>query len=212
MWSPDFALPRNAALALGLLAATLVGGCQVQPLYGPAAVGTGGMTSTALADVDVAPVEGRVGQQVRNDLLFYMNGGAESGGSYIVDLNVQARYTNVLTRSISGLPGGRNLRLQVRYTLKKVGEEGTLTTGTVTRIASLDYFNQRFANDRAMIDAENRAAKEAAADIHLRLASFFATGKSYKVVDTEEPDDDALTTTGDTIFDDQEQTYGAPQL
>lgn len=208
MWSPEPGHGR-IALALCLAAALLAGGCQVRPLYGPAALG-GDTVSAALADVDVAPVAGRVPQRIRNDLLFRMNGGNPGSGAYQVTLDVRERYANVITRSISGLPGGRNVRLIVNYELRKTGDDTVLTAGSVTRIASFDYFNQRFANDRATIDAEDRAAREIATDIQLRLASYFATGKAYST--TVEPLPDAgLPLEGTTIFDDREPTYGAPQ-
>jgi len=165
-----------------------------------------------LADVDVAPIEGRVGQKIRNDLLFYMNGGAPTSGTYIVDLSIREAYTNVITRPVSGLPGGRNIRLITTYSLKKVGEKDHIASGTVVRISSIDYFNQRFANDRATINAEDRAAQETAADIHLRLAAYFATGKSYDKPIPEEEQATDIPTTPDSIFNDREPTYGAPEM
>jgi len=200
---------RGFAVALGLAAALFATGCQVRPLYGPVAIGNDNLTMT-LADVDVAPVEGRVGQKIRNDLLFLMNGGDPGSGAYTVTLTVRERYANVITRSISGLPGGRNIRLQVTYVLRKTGDSEVLASGSVTRIASFDYFNQRFANDRATIDAENRAAREVAEDIQLRIASYFVTGKSYDEPAPVPSEDDEIPGFGDTIFDDQEPTYGGP--
>jgi LPS-assembly lipoprotein len=206
---------RGVAAAIVLTAALAGGGCQVRPLYGTAAIGpdegtANGMTTT-LASIDVAPIEGRVGQKIRNDLLFALNGGGDGGDAYTVTLNVRERYANVITRTYSGEPGGRNVKLMVDYALKKSGEGDVLATGKVTRIASMDYFNQRFANDRATIDAENRLAKEIATDIHLRLAAYFATGKSYDD-ETAEPDVDTLIPpSGNTIFDERENTYGAPE-
>ncbi len=214
MWSPERISTRNFAVLIGLAAALFAGGCNVRPLYSTASVETGsGTTAAALSDVDVAPIEGRVGQKIRNDLLFYMNGGGQGGSAYVVELKVNEKYTNVITRAISGIPGGRNIRLIVTYTLKKAGGGEPLAQGQVTRIASIDYFNQRFANDRATIDAENRASKEVAADINLRLAAYFATGKSYDAVDpVVDVDDSELPSNGSTIFDEREETYGAPSL
>jgi LPS-assembly lipoprotein len=212
MWSPEPVSPRYLLAALGLSVALLAAGCNVQPLYGTTTAPTGGATAVTLADVDVAPIEGRVGQKIRNDLLFYMNGGAPTSGTYIVDLSIREAYTNVITRPVSGLPGGRNIRLITTYTLKKAGEKDHIASGTVVRISSIDYFNQRFANDRATINAEDRAAQETAADIHLRLAAYFATGKSYDKTVPEEEQATDIPTTPDSIFNDREPTYGAPEM
>ena len=221
MWSPERNTLRPIFVALALTAALAAGGCNVRPLYGtsvagpeatsPTATGYASSVSEALAEVDVAPIEGRVGQKVRNDLLYLMNGGNPTSGSYIVRLKVSDRYTNTITRAISGLPGGRNFRLIVTYTLKKVGAEDNLSEGTVTRIASTDYFNQRFSNDRAAINAQDRLAQEVATEIHLRLASYFATGRNYdKALPDDLLDADRPKTYGDAIFKDTENTYGAP--
>lgn len=207
-WSDRTSL-RSIAVALGLSAALLVGGCQVRPLYGPVAIGSENLTMT-LADVDVAPIEGRVSQKIRNDLLFLFNGGSPGNGAYLVELKVKEKYANIITRSISGLPGARNIRLQVTYTLKKQGEPEVLASGTVTRIAAFDYFNQRFANDRATIDAEDRAAHEIAEDIQLRVASYFATGKSYDKPAPVEAEDEEIPGFDDDIFDTEVETYGGP--
>jgi LPS-assembly lipoprotein len=49
-----------------------------------------------------------------------------------------------------------------------------LTEQALARV-SIDASQQRFANLRAVRDAENRAAKVAAEQIRSRLASFFLT-------------------------------------
>jgi len=49
-----------------------------------------------------------------------------------------------------------------------------LTEQALARV-SIDATQQRFANVRAVRDAENRAAKVAAEQIRSRLASFFLT-------------------------------------
>ena len=195
----------TAAVAVGC--ALILSGCNVRPLYGPTAL-TDQSLGMTLSDVDVAPIKGRVGQKVRNDLLFLMNGGDGGGGTYMVNLQVDERYTNTITRTVSGLPGGRNIKLNVDYTLKKVGEPKVLTSGTVTRIASFDYFNQRFANDRATIDAENRAAREIAEEINIQVAAYFVTGQSFQRAARPASQLDEFPRSGDTIFDDQEPTYG----
>ncbi len=56
----------------------------------------------------------------------------------------------------------------------------------MTRQATYEWTNQRFANDRAEIDARTRAAKEAAEEINLRLAAFFASEKTIATQNSPE--------------------------
>jgi len=51
-----------------------------------------------------------------------------------------------------------------------------IATGTARGSASYDRMNQVFANVRARIDAENRAAVAAADNIRLRVAAAVARG------------------------------------
>ncbi len=185
------------ALLIGATAA--LGACNVRPLYGTAPDGSN--LRTDLAAVDVAPIEGRVGQKVRNELLLLLNGGAAAAPDYLVDLDVNRRDSSIIVRRVTGQPQGRTVTLNVRFTLREHGGDRPLYGGRVTRHASYERSNQRFANDRAEIDAENRAAREAAEEIRMRLAAYFAS--DGRVSETESPDiDDELDEITD--FDDDD--------
>jgi LPS-assembly lipoprotein len=60
-------------LAVGLCLALVLSSCQFQPLYGDQQ--TVGNSGSQLSAVKVSQVDSRVGQQVRNHLLFLLNGG-----------------------------------------------------------------------------------------------------------------------------------------
>ena len=70
MWWHRPLLAALALLALGLA------GCGLQPLYGSTA--SGSRLAAVMSSVDVAPVPGRVGQRVRNELIFENTGGSEA--------------------------------------------------------------------------------------------------------------------------------------
>ena len=64
-------------VAVALLVAPVMAGCGnggFRPLYGSAALG-GAAASERLAEVAIGPIPGRVGQQVRNELIFHATGG-----------------------------------------------------------------------------------------------------------------------------------------
>ena len=58
--------------------------------------------------------------------------------------------------------------------MTKIGSNQILVRNTSRGTASYDRVNQDFANVRARIDAENRAAAVAADDIRLHLAAAVA--------------------------------------
>ena len=93
-WSETVRLGR---LGLTIASALALGGC-FQPMYakvapvvastGPA-LGTPGSVN-ALASIDILPIDGRVGQKIRNDLVFaFTGGGAPLPPAYRLDITVQ---------------------------------------------------------------------------------------------------------------------------
>jgi LPS-assembly lipoprotein len=63
----------------------------------------------------------------------------------------------------------------VTYKLHDVVRDRTVLTEQALARVSIDRSQQRYANVRAIRDAENRAAKVVAEQIRSRLASFFLT-------------------------------------
>ena len=71
-WSDVKAL---RTMLVAAAAAAMLAGCQVRPLYAPAASGSAGAPAR-IASVAIKPVSTREAQQVRNHLIFLVNGGA----------------------------------------------------------------------------------------------------------------------------------------
>ena len=69
--------PRPFGLSLLFAAAVALSACGdaagFRPLYGPTA--SGGNVSEHLKQVDLAPIPGRVGQRIRNEMIFQTTGG-----------------------------------------------------------------------------------------------------------------------------------------
>jgi LPS-assembly lipoprotein len=87
-----------AALCAG--AAALIG-CGFQPMYGGSTVG-GTSVVQAMASVDVNPIPGRVGQRVRNELIFASTGGGyATQPRYRLDIAIKEHVTSQLVQ-ISG--------------------------------------------------------------------------------------------------------------
>jgi LPS-assembly lipoprotein len=175
---------RLRLAAVSLLATGLLGvsACTVQPLYsdGPAASGTvTGSIASELSAISVKPVTTRVGQEVRNKLLFLLYGGqaepaAPSYTLLLVVSSISEASANIQVNTVSE-PTAAIDTVRVTYQLRD--STGTVVaTGKRQFAASYDVPRQEFAAVRARIDAENRAAREVAELIRLALAHDLAMG------------------------------------
>ena len=169
-----------AALAL----AGLVAGC-FQPLYGDKAAGGAGLADRMSA-VEVAPIVtpsgtrlSRVSGEVRNELMYSLTGGgAAATPNYRLTIRMTSSLQSVIVDINTARPDMQNYGIDASYTLIDVGTGKPVVTGTTfTRVSyNIPGQQQRFAGDRGLRDAENRAAKVIADNIRLRLASYFTAG------------------------------------
>jgi LPS-assembly lipoprotein len=168
-----------------LLLAGTTAGC-FQPLYGTQSTAGGPVVSNALGAVDIEQIDAatgtddaRIGVELRNDLIFALQGGG-GGGSPTHSLKIRltpSRYTTSVDLQ-TGRSSTDVYNLTASYQLTD------LRTGKVVLIASavspVSYDTpgeqQRFARSRGLRDAENRAAQQIAENIRSRLASFFVAG------------------------------------
>ena len=167
-----FASRRRALALIGsaLLAAPLVSACQ--PLYGSTA--SGARLKDVMAGIDITPVPGRVGQRLRNELIFTTTGGNRPGESrYRLDISVRESVTKTLV-STTGDAEGEIFQLEANYKLVSLADNKTVFEGKGVGRAAFDRFNPIFANVRAQIDAENRSARTVAEAIRVGLAGYLS--------------------------------------
>ncbi|MBN8993844.1 MAG: hypothetical protein J0H63_07790 [Rhizobiales bacterium] len=177
MSSLDRVRPKRLKAALVAAAAmAMLGACTVQPVYAPQyALGTTGK-SASLTNVAIDPVSDRVGQVVRNKLMFGLNGGPSVANPvYRLRLVVSESEVALGVSNIQAAPT-YSVTVSVTYELTRVGGTQILLRSTSRGSASYDRVNSAFANTRAKIDAENRAAEVVADDIRLRIAAAAAKG------------------------------------
>lgn len=166
-------LSLAALLGLGLV----ISGCQVRPLYSTNSP-SGQALNSELSSVDIAPAKNRVDQEIRNHLIFAFTGGGEAGTPlYRLEMTTKNSAADFDIEAGSGLSTAARVSLTANYRLLRLSDRSELTKGSSFFTASYRKSAQRFANDRALRDAENRAAEQVANDIQLRLASYFASGK-----------------------------------
>jgi LPS-assembly lipoprotein len=169
--------PWRAALTvvLGLLAlAPAISGCGFQPLYGSSASGEG--VAAGLASVDIALIPGRVGQVVRNELVFLQTGGrAPLPPKYRLVVALRESSQPLLAND-QGKTRSSIVGLDADFKLYTSGENKLLLTATANGRAAYQSVDSAFANTRASRDAEDRAARIVAQSIRSQVAAYIAQG------------------------------------
>ncbi|KAA5596764.1 LPS assembly lipoprotein LptE [Blastochloris sulfoviridis] len=157
-----------AAIGLGLLA----GGC-FTPLYAERTPNGG--VSAQLANVDVKTIEGRVGLQVRNALIFELGGGAGNPAlaPYRLEVDLTENTQSMTVDPTTGRATVELITLNANFRLRDETEDKVVLRDRAFAQGSIDRGAQIYARDRAKRDAENRAAREIAARIRERLAAYF---------------------------------------
>ena len=195
MWSSDlparqsigYALRQVPRLAAALAIAGLVAGC-FQPMYGEhSALGGTASITPAMRSVDIAPVDTasrnnrlpRVGGELRNQLIFALTGGAGGTASaYQLKIRLTSLQQQIIVDISSGRPDTQNYGIDATYTLVDNATGKSVVRGfTSARVSfNIPGLQQRFAGERGLRDAEDRAAKVLAENIRNRLASYFTAG------------------------------------
>ena len=157
--------PRaRLALAACLAASTLLAACTVSPVHGRFGGGAGAGAQLGL--VAVAPVQTRVAQRVRNALIETL-GRPTAPRPFGLTLDVDNRVQLFLTDFETDRASAGTVTVTVAYTL--TAPDGTTRTGRERARSSFDAPLQEFARQRAIRDAENRAAREVAQRVRLAI-------------------------------------------
>ena len=182
-WSDSWRISKVfAAFAL----AGLTAGC-FEPLYAdrPTPAGTASLPNQLRA-VDVASIDApsgsrlaRIGVGLRNELIYDLTGG--NGGiapTHRLEVKLAASQYQVIVDINTARPDINNYAIDASYILTDLATGKPVVRGqTFSRVSyNIPGQEQRFAGDRGLRDAENRATKVIADNIRSRLASYFVAG------------------------------------
>jgi LPS-assembly lipoprotein len=171
-----------AALAVAALAG-LLAACNVEPLYGTRHMASGfaspaaaGGVAAKLAAVKVIPIEGRVGQEIRNDLIFRFTGGDNPAPMrYRLAIVLKGTPQYPVIDPFTERPQVETVALDTAWALIPLNSDKPALTGNAFGRASLNRNRQRFADLTAEENAEDRAAEVVASQIYDRLAAYFSS-------------------------------------
>jgi LPS-assembly lipoprotein len=178
-------LGATARLALILAAAGLLAGC-FEPLYGRNPSVGDESVRDKLAEVLIAPIPARQGSPqariavaVRNALQFDLNGAAgASAPTHRLDVTVSPVNVSVSIDPVTGRPQEEIGGLSSTYQLVEIATGRIVLKDSTFAHVGYDIpgSQQRFAKQRALLDAQHRAATALAETIRNRLASYFVAG------------------------------------
>jgi LPS-assembly lipoprotein len=196
MWWSDSHVARPAAVrpagrrlvraAAALAMAALTAGC-FQPLYGERATLDGSpVLRDQLSAVDILQIEApkgtdesRLAVDIRDALLFdFTGGGASAPPTHRLKISISSTRSSVIVDIQTSRPDIENYGINATYSLTEIATGKVVVTGQTFARVSYDIpgQQQRFARQRGLRDAENRAAKVIASNIMARLASYFVAG------------------------------------
>ncbi|SRR5690606_33159932 len=163
------------SIAIVMLLAPALAACEgstgFRPMYGAATLAD---TEAKLASVSFGTIPGRVGQRIRNELIFQTTGGGSGlPPKYHVDIAIRQQIVSTLVRK-DGESQSQVYSLEAKFQLIRVADNAVLLEGTSYGRASFERFDSIYSNVKAREDAENRAARAVAQDIKTRLAAFLS--------------------------------------
>jgi LPS-assembly lipoprotein len=159
-----------------------------QPLYGDQKLLAGGDTvRDKLAAIQISEIPGpngtpqaRLAVSLRNALIYDFNGGGSPGTAiYRLDIGPLATGpTSVIVDVSSGRPDAQIETANATFALTEIETKKVVLTGFTSARASYDIpgSEQRFAQQRALRNAEDRAVEILAQNILKRLSSYFVGG------------------------------------
>jgi LPS-assembly lipoprotein len=184
-WREPRAALRLVRLAIVLAVAALTAGC-FEPLYGTRPSAGGDSVRDKLAAVDIPPIPAREGTPdsrlavgMHNALQFDLNGGAGAGSpTHRLLVTLASTQTTVMIDVISGRPTAQVDGVRATFQLVEIATGKVVLRDSTFAQVDTDApgSEQRFAQQRALRDAQDRAIQFAAETIRNRLASYFVAG------------------------------------
>jgi LPS-assembly lipoprotein len=153
-----------------LLCAVALSSCGLRPLYGG---GGSSPVAAAFRSIDVAPIEGRVGWLVRNDLVERLRAAGDAPATYRLEVELDDNITGFGIRGDRAVTRERRT-LRARYRLVELASGAVVLDATSGSDAGIDVVSSEYATVAAEQTAAERLSEVVADQIVSRLALFAA--------------------------------------
>ncbi|MFN3624234.1 MAG: hypothetical protein ACK4TP_09260 [Hyphomicrobium sp.] len=155
----------------------LVAGCGdsgFRPMYASSAIVGGPDVNEKLAQMEIAPIPGRVGQRLRNELIYQSTGGGNAQEPvYRLEVVIRESITPTLVQE-DGNSSGSVYNLNTSFRLIRLTDRSVALQGESNGRIAFQRFDSVFANVRARQDAEDRAAKTVGEELKGRIAAYLS--------------------------------------
>jgi LPS-assembly lipoprotein len=185
-WGKHVGMLRRLAPVAAVFALGLMNAACFQPLYGDHTLAAGDSVRDRMSGVEIAQIaakngtpEARLAVSLRNALMYDLNNGAAPvAPTHRLTITLNSAATTVIVDVASGRPDTEVEAVNATFTLTEIATQKIVLTSSTFGRASFDIPGsaQRFAAQRALRNAEDRAVNSVAENIRNRLASFFVAG------------------------------------
>jgi LPS-assembly lipoprotein len=184
MWSPERVLRLAPAAVVAGAVIFALAGCGFQPVYGTPDSSYAAQDVTAA--IRIAPIKDRVGQRIRNELIGELTPAGEPfDAPYLMKLQVTVSERKVFVRTsreVDRITVMVSASFQVIDAVAANADPSAppvvIYTDTAFAESSFNRFPSEFANIRARVDAENRAAREVAIFIRNQVVAAIVAGST----------------------------------
>ena len=148
-------------------------GCGFRPLHSK----NSGASAVVLAEIRVAPIADRIGQQLHNLLLDKLTPlGPPAAPRYVLRVKLNESLQNLAVRK-DDVATRANLVLRASFSLVRADSDTTLLTNTAISANSYNILRDEFATLSAENDARARAVRELSDAIRTRVAIYLSREK-----------------------------------
>ena len=155
----------------------LVAGCGdsgFRPMYASSAIVGGTDVNEKLAQLEIAPIPGRVGQRLRNEIIYQSTGGGLANEPvYRLEIVIRESLSPTLVKE-DGNSSGSVYNLKTTFRLVRLADRSVALQGESAGRVAFQRFDSVFANVRARQDAEDRAAKTVGEELKGRIAAYLS--------------------------------------
>lgn len=143
-------------------------------MYASSAIVGGPDVNEKLAQMEIAPIPGRVGQRLRNELIYQSTGGGNAQEPvYRLEVVIRESITPTLVQE-DGNSSGSVYNLNTSFRLIRLTDRSVALQGESNGRIAFQRFDSVFANVRARQDAEDRAAKTVGEELKGRIAAYLS--------------------------------------
>lgn len=164
-------LSLTRPVLMSLVLAITLSGCGFKPLYRTEADDPA--ISAALAAIEIAPIEDRIGQRVHNELLDRITPlGRAAEPRYILTVILDEERENVALLQDETVTRA-NYQITARFRLADYNDDTVLLDGSTWAATSFDVVRSDYSTLMAQQAAQGRLAADIAQEIRIRLSIYF---------------------------------------